>query len=56
MDIKMRYIIVCWVFWISGCQMDGEARGGGGGQGQGQNKVPRVPDNNKCNEGGSLEN
>ena len=56
MVIKMPDIIVRWVFWISGCQMDSQARGGGGGQGQGENKVPRVPDNNNCNEGGNLEN
>ena len=51
----MPDIIICWVFWIRSCQMYGQARGGGGGQGQGEDKVPGVPDNDKCeqcNEGG----
>ena len=41
----MADIILCWVFWIIGGQVDAEAGGGGGRQGQGQHQVPRVPAN-----------
>ena len=44
----MADIILCWVFWIIGGQVDAEAGGGGGRQGQGEHQVPRVPANKLC--------
>ena len=48
--IQMADIILCWVFWIIGGQVDAEAGGGGGGQGQGEHQVPRVPANKMWEE------
>ena len=49
MVFKITDIVLCWVFWVSGCQMYAEAGGGGGGEGQGERKVPRVPVNMRRN-------